>query len=230
MERITMKSSLLRFVPAVSLMCGLFLNAPPAQAASALEAMPVGLTVNYHITTQTNKPPVEGGQHSTDNYLRIARTSATTFNVQLNGAPAGQLTVGGNGSLNVPPQLRSVFAPFREIALLMGGAPQPLAPNSSWAANVPIPMGSSSDNVATVMNVSQFSPSGANVVANGQNSTTVRPMIRQHPADVNFNASMSFNNARMLTFANSNISVAVRAGRFRTKHSSSSWTISLANQ
>jgi hypothetical protein len=204
--------------------------AVPAVAASSLAAIPVGLSVNYHITTQTSKPPAEGGQQSSDTYVRLTRASANAFNVQVDGASAGQILLNGNGSLNVPPSLKKVFAPFGEAALLMQGAPRPLAPNSSWAANVPIPLSGSTDYVAATVSVTQASPTGATVVANGQNSTTVKPLIRQHPADVNFNAAMTYNNAGMLTYANSNVSVSIRAGAFRTKHVSSSWTLSLAAQ
>jgi hypothetical protein len=204
--------------------------AVPAAAASALAAIPVSLSVTYHITTQTSKPPAEGGQQSTDTYLRITRVSATAFNVQVNGAPAGQIVLNSNGTLNVPPTLNKVFTPFGEAAMLMRGAPRPLAPNSSWAANVPVPLSGSTDHVAATVSVTQASPTGATVVANGQNSTTVKPLIRQHPADVNFNAAMTYNNAGMLTYANSNVSVSIRAGAFRTKHVSSSWTLSLAGQ
>lgn len=215
---------------AAAFLAATVLTAAPAAAASALAAIPVSLSVNYHITTQTSKPPAEGGQQSTDTYVRITRASSTVFNVQVNGAPSGQILLNGNGSLNVPPPLKKVFAPFGEAALLMQGAPRPLAPNTSWAATVPIPLSGSTDYVTAMVSVTQSSPRGAAVVANGQNSTTVKPLIRQHPADVNFNAAMTYNNAGMLTYANSNVSVSIKAGAFRTKHVSSSWTLSLAGQ
>jgi len=202
--------------------------ASPAWAASPLAAIPVGSAVNYHVTTQTNKPPVEGGQQSTDNYVRIARTSVTAFNVQVDGAPAGQITVNSDGSLHVPSSLKNVLAPFGEMALLMHGAPQPLAPTSSWAADVPIPLAGSTDHVAATVAVTQLSQVGAEVVANGQNATTVRPVLREHPADINFNTAMTFNQAREVTYANSNVSVVVHEGAFRTKHSGMTWTVSLA--
>jgi hypothetical protein len=225
-----MKLSKIFTAAAGTFVAGAILWAAPAAAASSLAAIPVGLSVNYHITTQTIKPPAEGGQQSSDNYLRLTRVSPTAFNVQVDGAPSGQILLNGNGSLNIPPALKKVFAPFGEAALLMRGALRPLAPNSSWAANVPIPLSGSTDYVTATVNVTQSSPTGTAVVANGQNSTTVKPLIRQHPADVNFNAAMTYNNAGMLTYANSNVSVSIKAGRFRTKHVSSSWTLSLAGQ
>jgi len=219
-----------RFV-AGALVFGLSLaGAAPAWAASALAAMPVGQSVNYHITTHSDKPPVAGGATSTDNYVRIARASATTFNVQVDGAPAGQIMLNPDGSLNVPASLKKVMAPFGEAGLLMRGAPAPLAPASSWAATVPVPLGDATDNVTATVGVSQYGANGATIVANGQNATEVKPGLREHPADVDYSATLHFNAAHVLTSANRTISVAVKKGAFRTKNSSNSWTLALAGQ
>lgn len=204
--------------------------AAPASAASPLAAMPVGQSVNYHVTTQSDKPPVAGGATSTDNYVRIARASAATFNVQVDGAPAGQITVNPDGSLDIPPSLKKVLAPFGEAGLLMRGAPQPLAPNGSWAANVPVPLGDATDNVTATVSVAQLGANGATITANGQNATEVKPGLRAHPADVDYSATLHFNAAHMLTGANRTISVSVKKGALRSKNSSNSWTLTLAGQ
>jgi hypothetical protein len=218
-----------RILPGALALALLLTLAAPASAASPLAAIPVGQSVNYHLTTQSDKPEMQGGQSSASHFIRFTRISVTAFGVQIDGAPAGQITANEDGSFNIPQALKKPLAPFGEIALLTRGAPQPLAPNSSWAANVPVPLGDETDNVAATVAVSAMSASGATIVANGQNATSVQG-LRSHPADVDFNATMNYNAARMLTSANSNISVSVKKGAFRSKNATSSWTLTLAGQ
>ena len=198
--------------------------ASAASAASPLAGIPVGKSVTYHITSQTAKPPAEGGQSSTNNYVRIVRNSPGAFAVQVDGAPAGEITANPDGSFNIPPGVKKVLAPFGEIAILTRSAPQPLAPNSAWAATVPVPIGDDTDNLTTTVAVSSFTSNGATIVASGQNNTSVQPLIRSKPADVNYNATMTYDQNHVLVGANRNISITIKDGAFRTKHITTSWT------
>jgi hypothetical protein len=173
------------------------------------------------------KPAAGGGTTSTANDVRFTRAAATTFNVTVDGLQAGQITIGPGGAPNVPPSLKTIMAPFGLIGLLTQNAPQPLAPNSSWAASVPIPMNGQTSDVAAVVNVSRYSASGATIVANGQNAASVKKFVRAKPADINFVASMTYDAHHMLTGASSNVAVAIKAGPVRTQNVSSSWTLTL---
>ena len=171
---------LARYLACGAALCALFFGlVAGASAASPLAALPVGKSANYHLTTQNVKPPIDGGASSTDNYIRFTRTAVAAFSVQVDGAPAGQITLNADGTPNVSPALKKALAPFGEIALLMRGAPQPLAPNASWAANVDVPLAGDTDNVATTVAVAQLGASGASIVANGQNFTEVKPVLRE---------------------------------------------------
>jgi hypothetical protein len=201
--------------------------ATPALAANPLAALPIGKAVTYHITTDSVKPAAQGGETTSSTYLSITRATPATFNVTVNGAPAGQLTANPDGTMDVPDQLKKPLAPFGEMGLLMKGAPQPLAPNSSWAATVPIPLGDTTDNVTANVAVTEFGESGATMIATGQNATDVRPLVREKQANVTYSAMMHYNTMRVLTSARSSASVAVKAGMLRKKNFTSTWTMTL---
>jgi hypothetical protein len=198
-----------------------------AAAASPLSAIAVGTSATYHLSTRSVKPAAGGGTTSTENDVRFTRAAVTTFNVTVDGLQAGQVTIGPSGNPNVPDSLKTIMAPFGLIGLLTRSAPQPIAPNSSWAATVPIPLNGQTSDVAAVVSVLHYSPSGATIVANGQNAASVKKFVRQKPADINFNASMTYDATHMLTGASSNVAVAIRAGALRTQNVSSSWTLTL---
>jgi hypothetical protein len=198
-----------------------------APAASPLSAIAVGTSATYHLSTQTVKPAVAGGATSTVNDVRFTRAAVTTFNVTVDGLQAGQITIGPSGAPNVPDALKTIMAPFGLIGLLTRNAPQPLAPNSSWAATVPIPLNGQTNDVAAVVSVARYSATGATIVANGQNAASVKKFVRQKPANINFNASMTYDATHMLTGASSNVAVAIQAGALRTQNVSSNWTLIL---
>jgi hypothetical protein len=199
----------------------------PATAASALANMPIGTGATYHVTTQTNKPALGGGSSSTNNVVHFKRVAMTAINVSVNGEQAGQITLDASGNPLVPAALKTIMAPFGLVGILMRGAPQPLAPNSSWSANVPIPLDGNTVNIPAVVGVSNYSANGGSVAANGHSSTSVRPMFRQKPTDIAFTAMMHFNAAHVLSSASSNVAMTINAGRLRTQHAGSSFTLTL---
>ncbi len=203
-------------------------SALPAAADSPLAMLPVGKSASYHIVTQTDAPVLSGDSGSSNSYVRIIRTSVTAFGVQINGAPAGQITLNADGTSNVPPQLKHVLAPFAQVTLLMSGAPQPLAPGGSWAANVPIPLGDSTDIVPATISVSQLSSAGATILASGQNSTAVKGGLRSKPTTVSLMTTMQYNASKILTSANSKVVISVKAGALRTKDVTSTWSLTFS--
>jgi hypothetical protein len=205
-----------------------FLTTGFASAASLFGDLPVGKALTYHITAQSSKPAADGGSSSTDTYVQFTRDTPSSFAVRVNGAPAGELGVSPEGNPVIPQQLKKPLAPFEEIGLLLRGAPNPLAQNAGWATNVPVPLDDTTDQVTAAVTVTQFGPAGVTIVAGGQNSADVQRGLRDHPADVNFNAALHFNPNHVLAYANSNLSVVMHLGAFRTKHVSNSWTLSLA--
>jgi len=205
---------------------GLWLaTTPAARAASPLAAIPIGASAAYHVTTESNSP--DSGSHSSSHNVKFIRASATTIHVHLDGAPAGDISVVGGGSVYVPPNLQSVLKPFGEIALYMRGAPTPLSASSSWAANVPVPIEGTTDNVAVVLTVTTIDHNGATVVGNGGNTTEVQPGLREFPTSVSVKTTMQFTPAHTLGSATRGINIVIHTGRFgvREKNASDSWTI-----
>jgi hypothetical protein len=199
----------------------------PAAAVPALAALPIGKSATFHLTTQSDKPPAGGGASSTSNTIHFVRASATAFNVSVDGLQAGQIVLDQNGAPIVPSSLKKLLAPFSLVALLMSDAPHPAMQNSSWDVNVPIPLDGKTNNLPAIANLVSFSANGGTVTASGQTATDVRPMLREKPTTIAFNATLNFNGAMMLSSANSTVDVAINAGRLRTQHARSSWTLTL---
>jgi hypothetical protein len=147
--------------------------------------------------------------------------------VSVDGAPSETISLGGGGSLAVPPQLKSALGPFAEMAILMRGAPRPISQNASWAANLPVPIESTTDNVTVAMVVTQASNNQATIVGNGSNSTMVRPVFREHPVAVSVKVTIALGAAYTIASAGSQVSIVVHMGALgaRDKHFGSSWTI-----
>jgi hypothetical protein len=217
-------------VTAAALVLFIGATAAAASATTGFDALPIGKNVTYHITVSMQRPELAGGSSSTDEYVKIARPSIQEFDITVNGQPAGSIFLDVNGNPSIPASLQQPMAPFLEIGLLTRGAPTPLTPNASWAAQLPVPLGDgNSDNVAVVANVTQFAPQGNAMQASGQNMTEVQPGIRRDPTDVSYTAQMRFTPDHVIGFASSSLSVVVHQGRFRTKHIAQNWTLSLAN-
>jgi len=205
---------------------GLWLaTTPAARAASPLASIPIGASAAYNVATQSNSP--DSGPHSSSHNVRFIRASATTIHVHLDGAPAGDITVTDGGSVYIPPNLQTVLKPFGEVALYMRGAPGSLSPNSSWAANLPVPISGTTDNVAVVLSVTTINYNGATVVGNGGNTTEVQPGLRAFPTSVSVKTTMQFTPAHTLGSATRGINIVIHTGRFgvREKNASDSWTI-----
>ncbi len=201
-----------------------------ARAASPLAAIAIGTSVAYHLTVESNSP--ESGPQSASHFVSFKRISANALQLSVDGAAGGTVTFMSDGTVQYPPALKQLLAPFGAIGLFMRGAPQPLSPGASWAANFPVPIKDQTDNVPLVVSVTQIGPGGATIVANGTNSTTAQPAVRKFPATVSVKATLSFTAAHMLSSANSTVSITVQTGHFgvREKHFGSSWTIARANQ
>jgi hypothetical protein len=210
---------------AATIACVAFMLPVSAAAASPLAALPIGSSIKYHITTQSVSQ--DGSQQNSSHFVRFKRVAESAIQVTLDGAPAGEITIGNGANVQIPPGLQSVLAPFREIALYMRGAPRPLSANASWAATLPVPIKDQTDDVAVVLSVTNFGMSGATVVAKGGNSTDVQPRLRSFPADVSVHASLQFSAGKVLTSASRTVSIDVKVGRFgaRQKHGGDTWSV-----
>jgi hypothetical protein len=196
-----------------------------ARAGSALAAIPVGRTMTYHVTTQSVGK--DGAQNS-NHYVKFTHTSPTTFSVSVDGAP-GQTISMAYGSLNVPPQLKSVLKPFMQIGLLLKGAPQPLSANASWSVNLPVPLDDQTVNVPMYMRATHASQSHATILGSGSGSTAVRPGVREFPTNVTAASNITLGSDLTIASASSSVNIVIHMGRFgREKNYSSSWTISPA--
>ncbi len=198
--------------------------AAPVQAASPLAALTIGSSINYHVTTESNTP--ENGTQSASHNVAFMRTSPSTIQVSLDGAPAGNITLSGDGNVSVPPNLKNALTPFGEIALYMRGAPRPLSLNASWAATLPVPVKDQTDEVPLVFAVTQLGAGGATITGNGSNAAEVQRLVRSMPANISVTTTMHFSPVRTLSSATRTVSITVKAGRFGPeKHYGSSWTI-----
>jgi hypothetical protein len=92
----------------------------PASAGSALAAIPVGRTMTYHLTSQS---VTQSGPQSASHYIKFTHSAPASFTVSVDGAPGQTISVGANGTLNAPRQLKDVLKPFAQIGLLLRGAP-----------------------------------------------------------------------------------------------------------
>jgi hypothetical protein len=199
-----------------------------ARAGTALAAIPIGRTMTYHVTSQS---VTENGPQSASHYVKFTHSALTSFTVSVDGAPGETISLGGSGTLNVPPQLKSALGPFAMIGQLLRGAPQPLSVSASWAANLPVPVEGQTDNVPMVVTVTQASHTQASIVGNGSNSTSVRPGVREFPTDVSVNTTIGLGPDFTIASATSKISIVVHIGRLgRDKNYSSSWTITPVSQ
>lgn len=214
-----------KIVPLLALVALVAIAAVPASAASPLSAMPVGTSVKYQVATQSSSP--DGGQQSSSHVVAFTRTAPAAIAVSIDGAPQGTITLSAGGSPSIPPNLKTALAPFGEIAAYMKGAPQPLAPNASWAANLPVPVNGQTDNVPVVLTVTQMGPGGATVSGSGGNSTEVQPHLRDFPATVSVNATIRFTAAKTIASATRTVTIDVKMGRRdrRSKSFGSSWTM-----
>lgn len=199
--------------------------ASAAYAASPLAAIPIGTSAAYHVTTESTSP--DSGSKSSSHNVKFIRASTTTIHVHLDGAPAGDITIESGGSVDVPPSLQDVLKPFGEVATYMRGAPAPLSPSSSWAANLPVPIEGTTDNVAVVLTVTTINYNGSTIVGNGANTAEVRPGLREFPTSVSVKTTMQFTPAHTLGSATRGINIVVHTGRLgvREKNASDSWTI-----
>ena len=111
---------------AVALGLGFSVTARAVDAASPLVTIPVGQSVNYHITSHADMG-IAAEQH--DNYVAIYRASPTVFNVKVDGAPAGSMGIDTNGNLIVPAQLTKIMGPFQQMAAIMRSAPSTAGPD-----------------------------------------------------------------------------------------------------
>ena len=198
----------------------------PASAGSALAAIPVGRTMTYHVTSQS---VTQSGPQSGSHYIKFTHTTPTSFSVSVDGAPGQTIAMGANGSLNVPPQLKTVLAPFAQIGLLLRGAPQPLSANATWSVNLPVPIGDDTVNVPMIMRALQAAHTHATIAGSGSGSTKIQPGVRQFPTNVNATTNVSLGADFTIASASSNVTIVVHVGRLgREKQYSSSWTIAPA--
>jgi hypothetical protein len=190
-----------------------------ARAQASALGLAVGQTASFRIVSSK----ADGSR--SENTIRFARINPTIFNVSVDGKPFVPVEIEPGGSLAAPDSLNQVLAPFKQVAVLMRGAPQPLAPNSSWAASMPVPLGSDqTDNVPLTVSVASLSPSGVNVRAVGQNATSTRPRVRRVEEDVMVTYTLTFDAARNLSNAEGDIGVDAQR-RFVSKNFGTVWTL-----
>jgi hypothetical protein len=195
----------------------------PASAGSALAAIPVGRTMTYHLTSQS---VTKSGPQSASHYIKFTHSAPTSFSVSVDGAPGQTISIGANGTVNAPPQLKDVLKPFAQIGLLLRGAPQPLSPNATWSVNLPVPIDDDTVNVPMVMRSLQASHTHATIAGSGSGSTKIQPGVRQFPTNVNATTNIALGADFTIASASSNVTIVVHVGRLgREKQYSSSWTI-----
>jgi hypothetical protein len=198
----------------------------PASAGSALAAIPVGRTMTYHVTSQS---VTQSGPQSASHYIKFTHSTATSFSVSVDGAPGQTIAMGANGTLDVPPQLKTVLKPFAQIGLLLKSAPQPLSANATWSVNLPVPIDNDTVNVPMVMRALQATHTHATIAGSGTGSTKIRPGVRQFPTDVTATTNVGLGADFTIASASSNVTIVVHVGRLgRDKQYSSSWTIAPA--
>ncbi|MEO7201668.1 MAG: hypothetical protein ABI431_03145 [Candidatus Tumulicola sp.] len=195
----------------------------PASAGSALAAIPVGRTMTYHLTSQS---VTQSGPQSASHYIKFTHSAPTSFSVSVDGAPGQTISVGANGTLNAPPQLKDVLKPFAQIGLLLRGAPKPFSANATWPVNLPVPIDNDTVNVPMVMRALQASHTHATIAGSGSGSTKIQPGVRQFPTNVNATTNIGLGADFTIASASSNVTIVVHVGRLgREKQYSSSWTI-----
>jgi hypothetical protein len=198
----------------------------PASAGSALAAIPVGRTMTYHVTSQS---VTQSGPQSASHYIKFTHSTPTSFSVSVDGAPVQTISIGANGTLNVPPQLKDVLKPFAQIGLLLRSAPQPLSANATWSVNLPVPIDNDTVNVSMVMRSLQTSHTHATIAGSGSGSTKIQPGVRQFPTNVNATTNIGLGADFTIASASSNVTIVVHVGRLgREKQYGSSWTIAPA--
>jgi hypothetical protein len=213
-----------RIFSAIVLVAAVVVCGSSARAASPLAAIPIGRSTSYRVTSQSVDA---NGTHNESHYVKFTHAEQNAFAISVDGAPSQTVYIGSGGSFNVPPQLKSALGPFAEMATLMRGAPRPISQNATWAATVPVPIEGTTDNVTVAMSVTKASSDRATIVGLGNNSTIVRPALREHQVSVNINSTIAIGPAYTLTSAHSQVSIVVHMGVVgaRDRHYGSSWTI-----
>ena len=214
-------------VAAIVALVTAFCVAVPVRAASPLAALPVGSSIAYTVTSQSNGK--DGSQNSSHN-LRFTHTTPTSIAVTVDGSPSGTIALSADGSVVVPPNLKAVLTPFGMVATFMRGAPKPLSAQASWTANLPVPVDSDTANVPVVLTVTQLGLGGATVRGGGNTSLAVQPRVREFPTDVSATTTLSFRPDKVLASASGSVSVTIHMGPRgrRDKQYGSSWTIAVS--
>ena len=214
-----------RILSCILTIAAIVLFASPAGAVGPLAAIPVGSTVTYRVTSESDAP--ETGSQSATHYVQFDRVAVTQMNVAIDGAPSGAITINSDGTPAISQQLMKPLKPFFELGLLMRGAPEPLADGAAWSTNLAIPIKDQTDNVPVVMSIVQEGSAGTSIVGRGSNDTSVQPGLRDFPATVTVTSNILLNAGQTLASATTSVSVAVRVGKIRdkTKNFGSSWTI-----
>jgi hypothetical protein len=196
---------------------GLF-NIRAAEAQPSI-ALPVGQNATFRIVTQSN-------DNQSQDLVNFSRVSASVFNVSVNGAPPFPVNLTPGGNLTIPQSASRALSPFKQISVIMRGAPQPLEFNSSWVADMPVPNGKGqTDNVPLVVTVTNFGASGMTVRAVGQNMTSTRRRLREVMENVSLSYTITFGPAKTLTYAEGNYGVDAQR-RFISKDFGGIWTVS----
>jgi hypothetical protein len=209
-----------------TLMAALLVGTLSAQAAPPLAALQVGTSARYKVTTQSNTP--NNGTQSETHTVIFRRVSPTSIRVRVDGASAGNLTVGSDGTVEMPANPPTALVPFAQIAILMRAAPTPLAADNTWTANLAVPVKDQTDNVGVVLKATQLEENALTVTGTGSNTFNLQVGNQSRPVDVTVNATMTYGANHTLTSATSTTSAIVHAGPNgrRRNHYGSSWTIS----
>ena len=202
---------------AVSACLLVFLSTAAVWAQSPNIALPVGQSATFRITSQTN-------DSQNQDVVGFTRINPTTFNVSVNGAAPVPVELNPGGNIAVPQAASRALAPFKQIAVIMRGAPQPLERGSSWLADMPIPVRDQTDTVPLVVTVASFGPGGMTVHAQGQDATFSRKRLRETREAINVSYVITFGPGKTVTYAEGNIGVDA-SRRFISKEFGSTWTL-----
>jgi hypothetical protein len=205
------------------------IGALPAKAASAMAAIPVGTAVTYKVTSSTTN---KDGTQNSSHYLRLKRATLTSVRVSVDGAPAGSITLGPDGTPQIPADLQTVFQPFGLVAMLMKGAPQPLSEGASWVSMLSLPVKGQTANIPVTMKVSYLGGNGATVQGNGNATMDVQARNRSIPANLDLTANVTFSAAHAIASATISLSASPDNRRMQRRQgdAESTWTIAFVPQ
>lgn len=212
-----------------ALAAAIFVSAAPAAAASPLSAMAVGSTAKYRVTTQTNSP--QSGAQNTNYSVVFRRVSESSIKVRIDGAKAINLTVGTDGTIQMPQDANPALQPFAELGAYVNGAPAPLAAGNTWTAVVPVAINGQSKNVSVTFKASELQENVLNVAGTGNDTIDLNMNgKRTRSANLTVNASITYGANHTITSANSTKSAAVSGGKNgknggKNGQYGSSWTI-----